>query len=141
MTCQAEVEGKQCEEMAEEICLSLGYSVSRSHSRVSSFDLLVNGLRVQVKKRTTERDRRPRRHIELKTSARGSDFAYAPGDVDVFVFLLNGVWCVVPASAICRDDGSIGNRVSFQIIYPFRDAWHLLNGGKHITERQLGFDF
>jgi hypothetical protein len=139
MTCEAEDNGKRAEEMAAEICLSLGYSVIPSESQNSTWDLIVNGLRVQVKKRTMGPWRGS--NIEMKTSARSTGVAYKAGDVDVFAIVLGGSWYVVPSSAISRDDGSVPNIIKLQSIYPFLNAWHLMDGGRHITERQLGFDF
>jgi hypothetical protein len=139
MTCEAEVSGKRCEEMVVEICESLGYSVFPSTNHCSTWDLMVNGLRVQVKKRTTRA-----RHgsaVEMKTSARGKAFAYRPREIDVFVFYLDGHWSVVPSAAMSRDDGSIPNRISVKLIEGFRDAWHAMAGSPVQCERQLGFDF
>jgi|688.fasta_scaffold702026_2 hypothetical protein len=139
MTCEAEINGKRAEEMAAEICLSLGYSVTHSASQNSTWDLIVNGLRVQVKKRTI--GHWTRSSIEMKTSARGTGIAYKAGEVDVFAIVISGSWYVVPSGAISRDDGSVPNDIRIVSIYPFIDAWHLLNGAKHMSERQLGFDF
>lgn len=139
MACEAEVSGKRCEEMVVEICESLGYSVFPSTNHSSTWDLMVNGLRVQVKKRTTRLGRCST--VEMKTSARGKAFAYGPGEIDVFVFHLDGHWAVVPSAAMSRDDGSIPNSVSVKFIEGFRDAWHALAGSPVQCERQLGFDF
>jgi hypothetical protein len=106
MTCEAEINGKRAEEMAAEICLSLGYSVTHSASQNST-----------------------------------TGIAYKAGEVDVFAIVISGSWYVVPSGAISRDDGSVPNDIRIVSIYPFIDAWHLLNGAKHMSERQLGFDF
>lgn len=139
MACEAEVSGKRCEEMVVEICESLGYSVIRSECYTSTWDLMVNGLRVQVKKRTT-RSSRPS-GVEMRTAARRNGVSYGPGEIDAFVFYVDGRWSVVPAARMCLCDGSIPNNVSMKLLDGFRDAWHVLAGASVPCERQLGFDF
>lgn len=143
MTCQAAESGRRCEEMCEDICVSLGYAVTPAASGTSPFDLVVNGLRVQVKKRTLIQRASGRTHfrVELKTGARGKGFAYRPGEVDAFAFLIDGDWFVVPSAFLSRDDGFIPNTVDHRNLRPFANAWHVLAGGDVTTERQLGFDF
>ncbi len=143
MTCEAFDSGRRCEEMCEQICLSLGYAVSPAPRGTSPFDLVVNGLRVQVKKRTLTQDQagRTRYRVELKTGARGKGFAYKPGQVDAFVFLVDGDWFVVPSAFLSRGDGFIPNTFDPRDLRPFAHAWHVLAGGDVTTERQLGFDF
>lgn len=139
MTCHAEASGRKCEQMAADICLSLGYRVTPAPGKQLPWDLNVNGLRVQVKERTWNAHLTC--NIEMKTSARKNGFAYLVSEVDAFAILMNGAWYVFPSSVVARPDGTIPNNITVSRIVPFMDSWHLLNGGTHITERQLGFDF
>jgi hypothetical protein len=139
MACEAEVHGQRCEEMAAEICCSLGFDVRPSPARHYAWDLLINNMRVQVKKRTT-RASRPNR-IEMKTSNRGKGFSYAECDLDAFAVLCDGVWFVFPVSAICSSSGFVPNDIDIRTVMQFRDAWHILHGGTVSIDRQLGFDF
>jgi hypothetical protein len=139
MACEAEISGQRCEEMACEICLGLGFHVVPAHARSAAWDVSVNGIRVQVKKRTTRKSR-PNR-VELKTSKRGAGAAYTTKEVDAFAILCDGSWFVFPASAVAADDGSIPNDFDIRRVSAFRDAWNVLRGGGFATERQLGFEF
>lgn len=133
-------EGRRCEEIVEVVCTSRGYSVTRPESLTAQFDLLVNGLRVQVKKRSTvkRRDRAGgEKQIQLRSSAKG--FSYGPNEVDVFVVMLDGAWFVFPSTSVQRMDGCIRNNINPGELEPFRDAWHVLSGMSIHCERQLFF--
>jgi hypothetical protein len=67
--------------------------------------------------------------------------AYKKNEVDAFVVHLDGEWFVFSSTVVQRGDGSIPNAVNVRAFLDFRDAWDVLRGAKHITERQLGFDF
>lgn len=139
MACEAAIVGRRCEEMVEEICLALGFRVVSSQNRKDPWDLIVNGLRVQVKKRTTNPSRPSM--VELKTAARASGVAYRQGEIDALVILLDGVWFVFNVSAVADHRGDVPNSFTISSFSMFRDAWHVLNGGSVQCERQLGFDF
>jgi hypothetical protein len=130
-------DGMCFEDLVFEICDSLGYSVERAPKVTSAYDMLVNGLRVQVKKRTTKKVNKWT--IDLRKCK--GPVAYFPGQIDVFVIFLDFYTFVVPADCICRCDGSVPSSVAIRKLIPFRDAWHLLDAPRRITERQLGFDF
>jgi hypothetical protein len=125
--------------MAEEICISLGFRVSPSQSRKDPWDLLINGLRVQVKKRTTNRHRPAM--VELRTAARASGVAYRRGEIDALVIMLDDVWFVFHASVVANENGDLPNSLRVNSFSMFRDAWHVLDGATLSVERQLGFDF
>jgi hypothetical protein len=139
MTCDAESIGKMCEEMATHICESLGYDVRPAPSRTSAFDLVVNGVRLQVKKRTT-RSSRPNR-IEMKTSRRGGVYAYTTSEVDAFAVLCDGQWFVFPSQCVADELGRVPNDIDVRRVSKFENAWHVLCGGSIEVDRQLGFDF
>lgn len=139
MACEAELHGQRCEEMVAEICRSLGFDVSPAPAKSCAWDLLVNNVRVQVKKRTT-RESRPNR-IELKTSQRGRGFAYTRSELDAFAILCDGSWLVFPVSVIADGCGLVPNDLDIRRVSGFRDAWHVLRGGSVFMDRQLGFDF
>lgn len=130
-------DGMRFEDAVVEICDSLGYSVQKAPKVTSTYDILVNGLRVQVKKRTTKK--LDRWSIDLRKNC--GEVAYRPGQIDVFVIALDFCFYVVPADRICRSDGSVPTSLAIRKIISFKDAWHLLDGPRQITERQLGFDF
>lgn len=130
-------DGRNCEKMAEDVCTYLGYAVTRPQSRTAPWDLLVNGLRVQVKKRSTVNRRG--NTIQLRSSA--NKIAYFPGQIDVFVFLFDGEWFVLPANAISNACGYIRNNISPRELNQFRNAWSVLSGNDPRTERQIGLGF
>jgi hypothetical protein len=132
-----QLDGFDHELAAFEIFASLGYSVEFAANQTCHHDLIVNGFLVQVKKRTTNKSNR----WSFNLVPRVGRTAYLHGQVDFFVIVLDGFWHVVPACRLERSDGSIANSLAIRKIADFRDAFHLLDGPRHITERQLGFDF
>jgi len=139
MACEAQSSGMLCEEMVSEICQSLGYDVRCAPAKHSLFDLVVNGVRLQVKKRTT-RATRPNR-IEMKTSKRGERFAYTTADVDAFAILCDGIWLVFPAAAVADGLGRIPNDLDVRSVLQFVNGWRVLEGGTCWLDRQLNFGF
>lgn len=139
MTCEAELIGRRAEEMAAEICESIGFSVFPAPRNFFAYDLIVNGRRLQVKRRTTRPSERYR--VEMKTSMRGAGYSYLAKDLDAFALLLNGEWFVFPVDAVSRIDGTIPNRILISSIAQYRDLWSVLGGEEIKCERQLGFDF
>lgn len=139
MTCQAEIDGKTCEQMVEDICTSLGFLVQRAKKQNDKHDLVVNGLLVQVKKRTTRKS--GCRSIELKTAARHSGIAYQRGDIDVLVLMVDSKWFIVPVAVVTDKEGRVPNLISTSLFTAYRDAWDVMEGMNISVERQLGFDF
>lgn len=139
MPCEAEQIGQRCEEMAADICRCLGFHVADPPSRRSPYDWVVNGKRLQVKRRTTNPSRRGR--FELKTSMRGKGYAYCSSDLDAFAVLFDGAWIVFPVAVVATEDGFIPNDIPVKRVAAYRDCWNVLAGDHVPCERQLGFDF
>lgn len=140
MTFTSEKIGLECERMVVEICESLSYYVWKPPRGNPNWDLLVNGRRVEVKKRHT-RPSRPSLSFELSTAKRQTNVACTTKDVDVFVVLIDGSWFVFPSAVVALPNGDIPNRIRVRDFAHYRDAWSVLAGEVRVCERQLGFGF
>ena len=119
--------GDEAEEEFASICRSLGYKVHRLHNEHLPYDMVVNGLRVQVKARSVEKCGRNSDRYRFKTYLSGALTAYSTQDIDVFGLRYESQWFVYPAAAVARDDGTIKNSQYVRRIAHFKDAWQLLS--------------
>lgn len=131
--------GMRCEEQVAEICESLGYRVCMAKSSNPNWDVLVNGRRVEIKRRLRRKSQMYQ--IELSTQKRQSGVACKTSEVDAFVINLDAEWFVFPSLAVSRPNGDIPNRITIRTFASYKDAWHVLEGQVLQCERQLGFDF
>jgi hypothetical protein len=128
--------GRVAELEAMSICRSLGYTVEDVSRKHLPYDIVVNGLRVQVKLRSPERGNSNR--FRIRTNESSANVACTARDVDCFALLYDRRWYVFPAEAIARDDGEIRNGHLVRDISRYCDSWQLLAGAHcSVVDMQL----
>ena len=132
-------EGDKFQAEAAAICESLGYQVIppiKKNNR--GWDLLVNGKKVQVKKRSIDTTN-PHR-VRLVTNLSASVEICTVTEVDAFAIHWRGNWYVFPSSAIADYRGVVKNRVLMRTVGHYRDCWSVLKGDRMDHDSQ-GFLF
>lgn len=115
------------EKHVEHICKALGYQVlPPSAGNQHSWDMLVNGLRLQVKKRCIDASKP--NNIRLVTSRSSSEAVYHTDDVDAFAIYWSDQWFVFLSDAIADSQGVIRNGVHMPSVSQFSGRWDVLNG-------------
>ena len=128
-------DGSVYEMQFENICMALGYSVSRPLvGNQRAWDRIVNGLKVQVKKRSV--DATKPNNIRLVTSLSSSRIVYQTSEVDVFAIFWSCQWYIVPSSAIASKSGVIGNGVYMPSVIAFQQRWDVFSGSTVAHEMQ-----
>ena len=115
-------------------CMALGFCVEDQSDRLLPHDLVVNGLRVEVKTRTTD-------STTFHLKGRRSCFliAYKTQDVDVFAIRLNGLWHIFPSTVLADDTGNVKNKVTVKRISPYANDWGVLSHSSGTRIRQKSF--
>jgi len=122
-------DGDFYERFFEQLCQNRGFQVIWPEAaNQHAWDLLVNGKKVQVKKRCVDSSKP--NNIRLVTSRSSSEVVYATATVDVFAIYWRDDWYIVPASAIAKHDGSVGNGIHMPAIYAYRRRWDVLQGAR-----------
>ena len=127
----AQEKGGDFERRFAEYCESRGHVVVKP-SRCD-FDYIIDGLRVQCKSLSVQHG-----SIPLHSGASGFGRGYRVGSIDVFAIEAQGVLYIVPAADMpvsSKNDGDFKSRVRMRIIYPYENAWWVLERG----ERPAGF--
>lgn len=125
--CVSRDEGNFYERIAEHICKGLGYQVTRpAVGNQASWDRIVNGHRLQIKKRCVD-DSKPN-NIRLVTSLSSSRVVYGTADVDAFAIFWSDEWFVFPSQAIAEPDGVIRNGLYMPLVFQFKNRWSVLDG-------------
>ena len=120
-------EGNLYEQIAEHICKGLWYQVLKpSVGNQSSWDRIVNGNRLQIKKRCID-ESKPN-NIRLVTSLSSSEPVYSAADVDAFAIFWRDDWFVFPSASIADADGVIKNGLYMPSVFCFRNQWAVLAG-------------
>jgi len=123
------------EQHVEHICVALGYQVIKpTCGNQRSWDMVVNGKRVQVKKRCVD-ETKPN-NIRLVTSLSSSEQVYDAADVDAFAIYWKDVWFVFPSEAIADADGVIRNGIYMPLVEPFKNRWEVLRGERVRVQTQ-----
>lgn len=123
------------EQHVEHICKALGYQVFLpSVGNQRSWDMRVNGLRLQVKKRCIDASKP--NNIRLVTSKSSSEVVYHVDDVDVFAIYWSDKWFVLASNVIADQSGAIRNGVHMPSISQFAGRWDVLSGSHVIVESQ-----
>jgi hypothetical protein len=133
--------GRSFEQMAAEICRSHGYSVFQPDRELhQKWDLIVNGKRLQVKKRcwSPKRGRSMSYRRSIDISAKG--MAYSTQDVDAFAIFYDFEWFVF-LSDLVATDGVVKTSLSYLFISPHRNRWDVLAGCGWTPQRQMAFCF
>lgn len=132
--------GRQCVESVAEICSALGYSVFvPPRETLKPWDMQVNGIRVQVKSRSSHKEQ-PNR-VRLRTCFGSGTVAYTTRDFDAMVICWFGRWYVIPSQAIGRNDGSIMNGIYMPNVAEWINRWDVLDGQRVCYSQQKCFDF
>jgi len=122
-------DGDIYEQQVEEICRALGYQViAPPAGNNKDWDRIVNGFRVQIKKRGV--DATKPNCIRLVTSLSSSEAAYHSNDVDAFAIFWRQCWYVIPADSLADTAGHIGNGLHMPKYAHYARRWDLLAGGK-----------
>lgn len=117
------------EQQAEEICRALGYQVIRPEAgNQRAWDRLVNGKRLQIKKRCVEDSKQ--NNIRLVTSVTSSKAVYRSHDVDAFAIFWGECWYVIPSDVLADENGDIGNGLHMPKFAHYARRWDLLAGGR-----------
>lgn len=133
-------DGDVCETQAMIACERLGYQViPAAAGNQRAWDLLVNGLRLQVKKRSV--DATKPNNIRLVTSRSSSIVAYTTAEVDAFAIRWCDDWFVFLSVAIADASGAIKNGLWMPRVFHFRNNWAALGGSTIRCHVQRGFDF
>lgn len=120
-------EGNFYEQIAEHVCKGLGYQVLKpTVGNQSSWDRIVNGNRLQIKKRCVD-DSKPN-NIRLVTNLSSSQPVYHTDDVDAFAIFWRDDWFVFPSAAIAEADGVIRNGLHMPSVFQFKNRWDVLAG-------------
>jgi hypothetical protein len=123
------------EQLVEHICKALGYQVlPPSVGNQHSWDMRVNGLRLQVKKRCIDASKP--NNIRLVTSKSSSEIVYHVDDVDAFAIYWSDKWFVLASNVIADQSGAIRNGVHMPSISKFAGRWDVLSGAHVIVESQ-----
>lgn len=132
--------GRECVETVAEICAALGYSVFvPERETLAPWDMQVNGMRVQVKSRSSHKEQ-PNR-VRLKTHFGSGKVAYSVRDFDAVVIRWFVRWYVIPSHAIGRMDGSVMNGIYMPSVAEWVDRWDVLDGARVCYSQQKCFDF
>lgn len=119
--------GEVYEQHVQHICKALGYQVIKpSCGNQRSWDMIVNGNRLQVKKRCVDLSKP--NNIRLVTSVSSSEPVYAASDVDAFAIHWRDEWFVFPATAIADENGVIRNGIHMPAVAAFKGQWCVLDG-------------
>lgn len=133
-------DGDVYETQAVIACERLGFQVVRAAAgNQRAWDLLVNGLRLQVKKRSI--DATKPKNIRLVTSRSSSIVAYTTQEVDAFAVYWDSDWYVFLSSAIAEHDGAIRNGLWMPRVFHFRNTWGVLAGARVRCDVQKGLCF
>lgn len=133
-------DGKQCVVGVAAICRMLGYSVFEPEKEnCKPWDLLVNGLRVQVKLRKSRKEQANR--VRLKTYLSSGAVAYGSDDVDVFVIRWFSVWYVIPCQAIARGNRGVKNGIYMPSVGEWIARWDVLDGERVAYSQQKCLEF
>lgn len=120
-------DGKRHELLAMIECERRGYSCAKaSAGNQKHWDLIVNGLRLQVKKRSI--DMTKPNNIRLVTSRTSSAVVYSLADVDAFALMWRCEWYVFLASYVADLNGLIRNGIYMPNVMHFRNKWGVLVG-------------
>ena len=123
------------EQHVEHICKALGFQVlPPSVGNQHSWDMRVNGLRLQVKKRCIDASKP--NNIRLVTSKSSSEIVYHVDDVDAFAIYWSDKWFVFASDVIADQSGAIRNGVYMPSVADFRGRWDVLSGAHVIVESQ-----
>ena len=127
--------GDRFEQHVEHICKALGYQVLLpSVCNQHSWDMIVNGARLQVKKRGIDTSKP--NNIRLVTSRSSSEVVYHVADVDAFAIYWSDRWFVFASEVIADQAGAIRNGVYMPSIAQFGGRWDVLSGAHVIVESQ-----
>lgn len=133
-------EGDKYEAEAIRICESRGFHVVQaSAGNQKSWDLLVNGMRLQVKGRSI--DMTKPNNIRLVTNRTSSIVVYTARDVDAFAIKWDGDWYTFLATAIAMPDGQIRNGLYMPKVFHFRNMWSVLCGHTVFRDVQMAIPF
>ncbi len=125
-------DGDIYEQQAEEICLALSYQVIRPPvGNQRSWDRLVNGKRLQIKKRGIDTSKP--NNIRLVTSLTSSEVVYNANDVDAFAIFWAQCWFVIPSSALADSSGDIRNGLYMPNFNDYQRRWDVL-AGAHVAQ-------
>lgn len=120
-------DGNFYEQVAEHICKGLGYQVlTPSVGNQSSWDRIVNGHKLQIKKRCVD-ESKPN-NIRLVTSRSSSEPVYKTADVDAFAIYWRDEWFVFPSEVIADESGVIRNGLYMPSVFKFQGRWDVLAG-------------
>ncbi len=120
-------DGSFYEQVAEHICKGLGYQVlTPDVGNQRSWDRIVNGNRLQIKKRSVD-DSKPN-NIRLVTSLSSSENVYSINDVDAFAIFWRDEWFVFLSFVIADDAGVIRNGLYMPSVFQFKRRWDVLAG-------------
>lgn len=133
-------EGDKYQDEAMAICRSLGYQVIQPiHKNNAAWDFIVNGKKVQIKKRTVDATN-PHR-VRLVTSLSASVEICTTKEVDAFAIYWREGWYVFPSDVVADYRGVIKNRVLMNRVGHFKNCWSVLKGDSIDYDRQgLLFD-
>ncbi len=127
------------EQLVEHICKALGYQVLPPVARnQQSWDMRVNGLRLQVKKRCIDTSKP--NNIRLVTSKSSSEVVYHVDDVDAFAIYWSDKWFVFSSGVIADQVGAIRNGLHMPSLSRFAGKWEVLSGS-HVTVESQGVLF
>jgi hypothetical protein len=127
------------EQHAEHICKALGYQVLLpTVGNQHAWDMRVNGLRLQVKKRCIDASKP--NNIRLVTSKSSSEIVYHVGDVDAFAIYWSDKWFVFASDVIADQVGGIRNGLHMPSLFRFAGKWEVLSGS-HVTVESQGVLF
>lgn len=117
------------EQHVEHICKALGYQVLPPTAvNQQAWDMRVNGLRLQVKKRCVDASKP--NNIRLVTSKSSSEPVYHIDDVDAFAIFWSDAWFVFASRAIADELGVIRNGLYMPSVSQYRGRWDVLTGSR-----------
>jgi hypothetical protein len=133
-------DGDIYEDQFEQVCHALRYQVIRPQvGNQRAWDRMVNGNRVQVKKRGIDLSKP--NNIRLITSRSSSECVYNIDSVDFFAIFWDHDWYIVPASRIADKLGNIKNGIYMPSVSEFKRRWDVLDGERVTFSCQKSFSF
>ena len=122
-------EGNLYELYAEHICKALGYQVLKpSTGNQAAWDRIVNGNRLQVKKRCID-ESKPN-NIRLVTNLSSSVNVASTDEVDAFAIFWRDDWFVFRSGVIADHCGAIRNGLYMPSVLAFKNRWDVLAGSR-----------
>lgn len=126
--CPLKKSGERWERRVAMIATRRGFVTEPAESKSAKYDLLVNGLRVQCKKRTLLPNGKVKLCFCARRAAGATKEAYLVGEFDVLCMKCNGLVYVIPSLALgCGDGVTMKNEIDPSQYQSYVDNWGVLS--------------